>query len=307
MTQHQFSLFNIMNPNQTPGGQKPNPKKSSASANPAVSKKLKKEPTAKEITPHPRIAAWDKVYEMIVENLRSFFAANNFKRGVLGVSGGIDSALTLKISADALGAENVCGLIMPELGVTKDENIDHAKALCEFLGVNNFYVPINNFLVDFRNLPWNPKILASMNVKARMRTVLLYNYANSENALVLGTSNKSEILLGYGTKYGDFAADVEVIGDLFKTEVIQLADSIGLPPEIVFKTPSAELSSSQTDEQDLGATYEDLDKVLMKKDLGMEGCVEHGLPPSLVQSVFRRMGQNRHKNELPFIINAHLK
>ena len=143
-----------------------------------------------------------------------------------------------------------------------------------------------------------------MNNKARIRSVLLYSFANTNSALVLGTSNKSEILLGYGTKYGDLAADIEVIGDLFKTEVIQLADHIGLPPEIVNKAPSAELSPGQSDEQEIGASYEELDKVLSKLEMGSQGCIDHGLSAPLVQLVFRRVKENKHKREMPSVIKV---
>lgn len=255
--------------------------------------------------PHERGSKLEDIYAKLVLGLRGYFYKHHMKHGVLGLSGGVDSSLTLKIAVDALGGDNVTALLMPELGLTKQENIEHSKMLCEFLGVTYFYQPINNFLTDFRTVPWKGNKMAGMNTKARIRAVLLYHFANSENALVLGTSNKSEMLLGYGTKYGDMAADLEVIGDLYKTEVVKLADYAGLPLEIVNKTPSAELAAEQTDEAELGATYADLDKVLAKRDLGPEGCVAHGLPVTVVQLVFRRMQDNRHKTELPFVIPAH--
>lgn len=258
-----------------------------------------------EIRSHSRISSLDQIYEKLVNGLKEYCTKYQFKRGVLGVSGGVDSSLTLKIAVDALGPENITALMMPELGLTKQENTDHAKILCRFLGVNCYYQPINPFLMDFSILSWKPTPRAHMNTKARIRAVLLYNFANTENALVLGTSNKSESLLGYGTKYGDLAADIEVIGDLFKTEVVALADMIGLPPEIVNKTPTAELSAGQTDEEEIGAAYKDMDKVLMKLDAGPQGCIEHGLSAPLVELVFRRVEENKHKTELPFVIKAH--
>lgn len=245
------------------------------------------------------------IYQQILSGLKEFFDKTKFKRGVLGLSGGLDSALVLKLTADALGSENVTALIMPELGLTAQENIDHAKALCTYLKTPYHYQPINTFLMDFKMLPWKPNNLANMNVKARIRMCLLYTYANTENALVLGTSNKSELLLGYATKYGDMACDVEVIGDLLKTEAIALADYLGLPPEIVHKTPTAELTAGQTDEVELGAPYQEIDKVLAKIHLGLNGCIEHGMPANLVHRVFRLIEANKHKTELPYIIPAH--
>ncbi|MEK9132801.1 MAG: NAD(+) synthase [Patescibacteria group bacterium] len=249
--------------------------------------------------PAPAPTPEDEIYNVLVLGLKKYFTKNNFKRAVLGVSGGVDSALVLKIAVDALGSQNVTALIMPELGLSNPENMEHAKVLCEYFGVTVFYQPINGFLMDFSTPPWKPSALAHINTKARIRAVLLYNYANTEHALVLGTSNKSELLLGYGTKYGDLAADIEVIGELFKTDVIKLADYIGLPPEIAHKPPTAELSPGQTDEAEIGATYYDLDKVLMKLDEGVTGCLDQGLPMSLVQLVFRRVEENKHKLQMP--------
>lgn len=258
-------------------------------------------PVKQKISPRKEMVG-EIFYKNILAGLKKFFHERKFKKGVLGLSGGVDSSLTLKLAVDALGKENVSALIMPELGLTKQENIDHAKALAAYFGAVTYYQPINTFLMDYPMLPWKPTKLSMMNVKARIRMNLLYNFANSENALVLGTSNRSEILLGYGTKFGDMACDIEVIGDLYKTEVIMVADFVGLPPEIVHKVPSAELSEGQTDEDELGASYEDMDKVLMKLNLGLEGCIEHGLPAPLVHKVFGLVKANKHKSETPFVI-----
>lgn len=246
----------------------------------------------------------DQVFQNLVSGLKKYFSDNHFAKAVLGVSGGVDSALTLFIAVEALGAENITALIMPELGLSNPENTEHAKMLCDFLKVQYHYQPINPFLVDFSSLPWKQSRLAEMNTKARARAVLLYNFANTENALVLGTSNKSELLLGYGTKYGDLAADVEVIAELYKTEVIELSAHIGLPEEIVNKTPTAELAPGQTDEGEIGASYKEMDKVLAKLDLGIEECIARGMPAGLVQMVFRRVKENKHKTEMPHIIKA---
>lgn len=269
------------------------------------------EPAKEPVKPHgqiksrPRITPMNKVFEKITKGLKDYFEQHGFEKAVLGLSGGVDSALTLVLAVSALGAENVSALIMPELGLSKQENTDHSKMLCDFFGVRYFYQPINPFLTGIDLLPWRPEGLAAMNIKPRVRALLLYSFANTENALVLGTSNKSELLLGYGTKYGDLAADVEVIGDLLKTEVLKLAEYAGLPPEIVNKTPTAELAPDQTDEEEMGASYQDMDKVLAKIDMGQEAAIEYGLPAVLTQMVFRRTEQNKHKSLPPFIIKAH--
>ncbi len=246
----------------------------------------------------------EQIYQQLVKGLQNYFAQSGYDKAVIGVSGGVDSALTLKLAVDALGGNKVTGISMPEIGVSAQINVDHARRLCEALEVTFYSQPINQLLADFTRLPWKTNQLALCNAKARIRAVLLYNYANSNDALVLGTSNKSEILLGYGTKYGDLAADLEVIGDLFKDQVFALADYVGLPPEIINKEPTAELFTGQTDERELGAKYSDLDPILKKidlnkPDLGEAKIIEKGLNPILVHSVLRRIRANRHKSEMP--------
>lgn len=260
----------------------------------------------------------EKKYQKLIKALQKFFKDNGFQKAVLGLSGGVDSSLTLKLAVDALGAENVTGILMPETGLTKDENITHAQGLADYFNVQTHMAPINSALVPFNTLPWHPNDLAQMQAKARVRMVTLYHFANThEGTLVLGTSNKSEILLGYGTKYGDAGADVYVIGDLFKTEVWKMAEFLGLPDEIISKVPSAELAIGQTDEGELGAPYKKLDKILkgmlkacedlddkkqMKK--AIDALIEKGMDPLLVRKVFHLVQKNRHKSKTPPVLKS---
>ncbi len=259
----------------------------------------------------------EKTYKKLVKGLADYCKQNGFKKAVLGLSGGVDSSLTLKIAVDALGAENVTGILMPEIGLTKEENMIHAKGLADYFGVKTYNVSINSMLVPFNTVPWHPSTLAQMNTKARVRMVTLYTFANTERAIVLGTSNKSECMLGYGTKYGDAASDIFVIGDLLKTQVWKLAEHLGLPDEIVKKAPSAELISGQTDEGELGATYRELDQILvlvekecadMNDEKEVERAINHitdkGLDPLHVRKVFRLIRENQHKGKIPPIIRV---
>jgi NAD+ synthase len=258
-------------------------------------------------------ADFAKIHLQIIEGLRDYFGIAGFKRAVVGLSGGIDSSLTLKLAVDALGSENVTGLIMPELGLSSRENIEHATRLASIYGVTTFKVPINRFLNEYATLPWIEKIdelqsdqlrkqveTANANTKSRIRANILYHFANSIGALVLGTSNKSETRLGYGTKYGDLAADIEVIGDLYKTEVRAMAAFLDIPREIIDKAPTAELFSGQTDAEELGADYSVLDTILVLEDK----IDESGIDPNLIKNVHMREKQNLHKTVMPYIIQV---
>lgn len=247
---------------------------------------------------------YEKTHQKLVDGLRTYFETCKFKRAVIGLSGGIDSAVTMKIAVEALGVDNITALLLPEKGLTKGLNTMHAKGLCDFLGVQYFQLPINSFLLDYATVPWKQGDIAYMNTKARVRANLLYNYANTHHALVLGTSNKSELLLGYGTKFGDLASDILVIGELYKTDVYGLAEFMGLPQEFIDKVPSAELFEGQSDEAELGGTYKEIDTILTKRDVGAENLIGKGMNPILVRSLFQRMKANTHKLAMPPILEV---
>lgn len=244
------------------------------------------------------------IYTKIIASTQRYFKQTGIEKAVIGVSGGIDSALCLKLTADALGSHNVTALLLPEKGISSEENLLHAKGLCDFLNVESHIISINKFLTDYLSLPWKPNDLAQINTKPRVRMTLLYNFANTKNALVIGTSNKTELLLGYGTKYGDLGADIELIGDLLKEDVYKLAEHVGLPEEFIKKVPSAELYVGQTDETELGMSYKDIDIILRQIEKGIDknSLIEKGMNPNTVHKIYRLMEVNRHKLSTAYII-----
>jgi len=242
-----------------------------------------------------------------------FEQVNRTQGAVIGLSGGIDSALVLSLAARAMGPERILGLLMPDASVTSDQDMADAKRWAEKLGVSTHTIRINNFFkeFDFTGLgTFTEDRNISANLKARIRMVLSYTVANAQNRVVLGTGNRSELLLGYFTKYGDGAADLLPIGGLYKTQVYQLAKHFKMPIEFLDKPPSANLWEGQTDKKELGAAYEIIDPILYE-------LVERGRQPyqvieslsankDLVSKLVGRMEANQHKSELPPIANVEL-
>ena len=241
----------------------------------------------------------EKVVEhFLAEKLRKIGA----KGFVLGVSGGIDSAVVLRLAANAVGPDKVMGLVLPEKDSAKEDTSD-AVELCESVGVEYKIIDISDVvqsLTDAIADGVDKKALANM--KARIRMVLLYHYAAKDGRLVLGTSNKSELLIGYFTKYGDGGADLEPIGDLYKTQVRELAAVLGVPDKIIKKVPTAGLWPGQTDEDEIGMSYEDLDSVLMTIELALDvrtASQRTGVPESEIERIARMVRSSSHKRKFP--------
>src|SRR6056297_2282916 len=199
----------------------------------------------------------------IVEFVRASVDDAGVERAVLGLSGGIDSTLVANLAVEALGSENVHGLVMPG-AVSREENMSDAEWVAQDLEIPYDVFEINP-IVD-RFLDAYPEAesdtMAVGNARARTRAVLNYLVANHEGALVLGTGNRSEALVGYFTKYGDGAVDCHPLGNLYKQQVRQLAAHVGVPDELVEKQPTAGLWAGQTDEEEMGIDYDTLDAIL---------------------------------------------
>jgi NAD+ synthase len=226
-----------------------------------------------------------------------------FRRVVLGVSGGIDSSLVAVLAARALGPQNVCGVRMP-YKTSSEETMRHSQQVIDLLGIDSLTIPITDAIdAYFARFP-DASSLRRANKMARERMTTLYDQSAAQNALVLGTSNKSELLLGYGTQFGDMASALNPIGDLYKTQVRQLSQYLGVPDEIIAKNPTGDLWIGQTDEGELGFTYEMVDRLLVllvdlryrKREL-----VSAGFDPAFVDRVSGLVQRSHYKRRLPVI------
>ena len=219
---------------------------------------------------------------------------------VVGVSGGIDSATVAYLAVRALGKDKVLGLIMPYY---ENGDLEDAKLVCESLGIEYRVVSIKPIVDEFERAVGELDVKSRGNVMARTRMVLLYAHANAMNRLVLGTSNRSEVLTGYFTKWGDGASDYAPLINLYKTEVWEIAKLLGVPERIIKKKPTAGLWEGQTDENELGISYRLLDEILWRMvDLGKEKAEiaeELKIPLERVEYVEKLVKGSEHKRRLP--------
>jgi len=263
----------------------------------------------------PRITIEDVAsldYTVVEEGIKGFLREKLTEAGatgyVIGVSGGVDSATALYLAVRAVGAERVLPLIMPDSEVTPREDVEDAKDLVARVGLRPHIIDIAPIVNVYKSaIPIyggdeEDKVPLG-NLRARIRMALLYYYANKLNLLVLGTGDRSEILIGYFTKYGDGAADLMPIAILYKTQVRRLASHLGVPGKVAFKPSSPRLWPGQTAEGELGASYEQIDLVLYAVfDLGLDPSQvpeATGVPPEIVEAVLERHRRTEHKRRPP--------
>ena len=243
----------------------------------------------------------NKVTRALVAFLREEFAKAGFKRAILGLSGGIDSSVSAALCALAFSPENVHGVLMP-YRTSSEASVADAEELVRHLGIHSFLEEITPQIdLYFREKP-DADRLRRGNKMARERMAILYDHSKRLGALVVGTGNRTEGLLGYTTVYGDNACAVNPIGDLLKTEVRQLARALGIPARIIEKPPSADLWEGQTDEGELGVTYATVDLVLhdlFDRGLTREEAIAAGRDAALVDRAMSIERANRWKSRLP--------
>lgn len=240
---------------------------------------------------------------VVVRFLKDYFAGAGKAKAVVGLSGGLDSAVSAALAARALGAKNVIAYILPS-ETTDEQDVDDAEAVAEHLGIEARTVPIAKTLQALEDEHAGFSKQGRGNAAARVRMIQLHEAAYREDALVLGTGNKSEALVGYATKYGDAGVDVQPLGDLYKTQVRILADHLGLPERVRTKAPSAGLWEGQTDEDELGLPYETLDRIL----LGLEIRLDRDLVADAldveraeVDRIARLRETTQHKRRMPLM------
>ncbi|MCI0566844.1 MAG: NAD+ synthase [Acidobacteria bacterium] len=240
---------------------------------------------------------------LLVDFLRLEILRTDRRRAVIGVSGGIDSAVVLALAVRALGSESVLGAVLPYRASHSSGTRD-AERVLDLFGVRRVEKDISP-MVDayFSSCPAADRLRRG-NKMARERMSILYDLSASERALVLGTSNKTELLLGYGTLHGDLACALNPLGDLYKTQVRQLARHLGLPSRVLRKAPSAGFYPGQTDETEIGFSYSRLDRLLyLLVDLRgpQKVAVRAGFPRKMVRQVTEMIRRSQYKRRMPLI------
>lgn len=245
----------------------------------------------------------DLIRKRLVQFIAEFTGKQGFSRVVLGLSGGLDSTVCAYLATEALGKENCVGAFLPH-DVSNPQSLTDSRDVADTLGIPTRLQDITNLVAPFQQAFPDMTEIQLGNVMARCRMIVLYQISSEENALVLGTSNKSEILLGYGTLYGDLACAFDPLGDLYKTQVRQLAEVLAVPEKILKKIPSADLWRDQSDEGELGFTYAEADRFLvrwMDKGYTRDELIAEGFSEAFTDKIMQRAASQKFKRRMPAI------
>lgn len=243
----------------------------------------------------------DLAKKILVGFIRDAVTKVGFSKAVIGLSGGIDSALSAFLAVEALGADNVLAVRMPYKS-SSEGSLTDAQKVIDQLGIQSLTIPITPMVDPLIDQFPDMNALRKGNIMARQRMIILYDQSAAWRGLVIGTSNKTEALLGYSTLYGDSAVALQPIMDLYKTQIRQLSRALNVPESVQTKAPSADLWIGQTDEDELGYTYEQVDKLLflmVDERFTVEEAVEQGFDQTMVKAVWRRVKQNHYKRTMP--------
>lgn len=233
--------------------------------------------------------------------IKSELTRVGYSRAVINLSGGLDSALSCALAAEALGPENVLALRLP-YRTSSPDSLEHAQMMIDQFKVQSKTIEITGMVDPLIEQDADMSNTRKGNIMARSRMIVLYDQSEEFKALPIGTGNKTEILLGYSTMWGDMASAINPIGDLYKTQVRQLARAVGVPAPIIDKPPSADLWVGQTDEGELGFTYEQVDKLLfllVDQRYSAQECIEEGFDEKFVNAVITRVRRSQFKRMMP--------
>ncbi len=243
------------------------------------------------------------VESILIAFIRNEIRKFGFSSVVLGLSGGIDSAVVCELAVRALGPEHVLVLMMP-YRTSSGESLDHAQLMVDRLGIEAEVMPVTGVVEAFFTDREDASRLRRGNVMARARMLCLYDVSARDGRLVLGTSNKTELMLGYGTMFGDMASAVNPIGDLYKSQLRGLAWHLGIPAPLIEKSPSADLWEGQSDEEDLGFSYESVDRLLymmLEERMDRDAILAEGIDPAFYQRVRGMVVKSQYKRMMPVI------
>ena len=243
----------------------------------------------------------DLAREILTGFIKSEITRVGMSRAIVNLSGGLDSALSCALAVEALGAENVLALRLP-YRASSSNSLTDAQLLVDQLGIECRTIEITNMVEPLFDLDPAISNLRKGNIMARARMIVLYDQSEANKALPVGTSNKTEILLGYSTIYGDSASAINPIGDLYKTQARQLSRAMNIPASIIDKPPSADLWADQTDEKELGFTYEEVDKLLyllVDQRYSPQEAIEAGFEKKFVETVTTRIRRYQFKRMQP--------
>lgn len=243
----------------------------------------------------------DLARDILAGFIKSEITRVGMTRAIINLSGGLDSALSCKLAVEALGADNVLALRLP-YRASSANSLSDAQLLIDQLGIQSKTIEITDMVDALIKLEPEMSNVRKGNIMARARMIVLYDQSEAHKSLAVGTSNKTEILLGYSTIYGDAACAINPIGDLYKTQVRQLSRAMNIPAPIIDKPPSADLWADQTDEKELGFTYEEVDRLLyllVDQRYSPQEAVEAGFNEKFVNTVTMRIRRNQFKRMQP--------
>ena len=245
---------------------------------------------------------YSQITDYLVRFLENEVTKTGLKRVVVGLSGGLDSAVVAVLAKKAFKNDLLC-VKMPSQ-YSSQSSLDDADALCRDFALENITCTIAPMVEAYEAMHPEMDNLRKGNFSSRMRMATLFDISARENALVLGTSNKSELMLGYGTLYGDLASAINPIGDLYKSEVFELAEYLGVTEAIIKKPPSADLWDGQSDEADLGYTYAQLDaamKLYVDERMSREAVIAKGIDAKMLDMIIQKIFRNHFKRKMPVI------